>query len=61
MFCAGSYFKETEMPKQVQDIKQFLEICRRKDAKCTSLPYPYLPFLAVDTTIAAFVWDMANV
>lgn len=22
------------MPKQVQDIKQFLEICRRKDAKC---------------------------
>jgi hypothetical protein len=23
------------MPKQVQDIKQFLEICRRKDAKCT--------------------------
>jgi len=29
------------MPKQVQDIKQFLEICRRKDARC-SLP-PFLP------------------
>jgi hypothetical protein len=26
------------MPKQVQDIKQFLEICRRKDARCTLQP-----------------------
>ena len=36
------------MPKQVQDIKQFLEICRRKDAKCsiTSSFLPILIFLA---------------
>ena len=26
------------MPREVSDIKQFIEICRRKDAKCTSLP-----------------------
>jgi hypothetical protein len=26
--------KYLKMPKQVQDIKQFLEICRRSDAKC---------------------------
>jgi hypothetical protein len=24
------------MPSEVSDIKQFIEICRRKDAKCTS-------------------------
>ena len=24
------------MPREVSDIKQFIEICRRKDAKCTS-------------------------
>lgn len=23
------------MPKEVSDIKQFIEICRRKDASCT--------------------------
>jgi hypothetical protein len=23
------------MPSEVSDIKQFIEICRRKDAKCT--------------------------
>ncbi|KAL2056719.1 hypothetical protein ABVK25_003113 [Lepraria finkii] len=23
------------MPREVSDIKQFIEICRRKDAKCT--------------------------
>ena len=27
------------MPREVSDIKQFIEICRRKDAKCTS-PQP---------------------
>lgn len=26
------------MPREVQDIKQFIEICRRKDAKCESHP-----------------------
>ena len=25
-----------KMPSEVSDIKQFIEICRRKDAKCTS-------------------------
>jgi hypothetical protein len=24
------------MPREVSDIKQFIEICRRKDASCTS-------------------------
>jgi len=24
------------MPSEVSDIKQFIEICRRKDASCTS-------------------------
>ena len=28
------------MPREVSDIKQFIEICRRKDAKCT-LPTLY--------------------
>lgn len=27
-----------KMPSEVSDIKQFIEICRRKDAKCASLP-----------------------
>lgn len=26
------------MPREVSDIKQFIEICRRKDAKCTFSP-----------------------
>lgn len=30
------------MPKEVSDIKQFIEICRRKDATCT-LNQPLLP------------------
>lgn len=25
------------MPREVSDIKQFIEICRRKDAKCETL------------------------
>jgi hypothetical protein len=28
--------KSAKMPSEVSDIKQFIEICRRKDAKCTS-------------------------
>ena len=28
------------MPREVSDIKQFIEISRRKDAKCTPLPPP---------------------
>ena len=27
------------MPREVSDIKQFIEICRRKDAKCEPLPH----------------------
>jgi Ribosomal L38e protein family len=34
------------MPKQVQDIKQFLEICRRDDARCISLSIHPPNFLA---------------
>lgn len=30
------------MPKQIQDIKQFLEICRRTDAKCILLDPTFL-------------------
>jgi hypothetical protein len=26
------------MPSEVSDIKQFIEICRRKDASCTFFP-----------------------
>lgn len=26
------------MPREVSDIKQFIEICRRKDASCTFTP-----------------------
>ncbi|KAI9464788.1 ribosomal protein L38e [Russula earlei] len=29
------------MPKEIRDIKQFLDIARRKDAKCAS--YPHVP------------------
>ena len=35
------------MPREVSDIKKFLEICRRNDASCSSLPPPCLTF---DTT-----------
>lgn len=28
------------MPQEVSDIKQFIEICRRKDAKCTVPLFP---------------------
>ena len=31
------HFTSLTMPREVSDIKQFIEICRRKDAKCTSL------------------------
>lgn len=34
------------MPSEVSDIKQFIEICRRKDASCTFCPnstYPRPP------------------
>ena len=27
------------MPQEVFDIKKFIEICRRKDASCSSLPH----------------------
>jgi hypothetical protein len=30
------------MPSEVSDIKQFIEICRRKDAKCTLCELPML-------------------
>jgi hypothetical protein len=29
------------MPSEVSDIKQFIEICRRKDAKCTFCQLQY--------------------
>jgi hypothetical protein len=28
------FFESVEMPSETSDIKQFLEIARRKDAKC---------------------------
>lgn len=28
------------MPSEVSDIKQFIEICRRKDASCKNIPSP---------------------
>lgn len=47
LVCVGS----TTMPQEVSDIKQFIEICRRKDASCTSCLFSPLLFLLhrVDT------------
>ncbi|KAL8771064.1 MAG: hypothetical protein Q9194_005007 [Teloschistes cf. exilis] len=35
------------MPREVSDIKQFIEICRRKDASCMA-PHPHPPQKAQD-------------
>lgn len=36
--------KSPTMPREVSDIKTFIEICRRKDASCTFTPHhPYGP------------------
>lgn len=29
------------MPSEVSDIKQFIEICRRKDASCAFAPFRF--------------------
>jgi hypothetical protein len=34
--------KSAKMPSEVSDIKQFIEICRRKDASCTFFNFPRL-------------------
>lgn len=39
------------MPKEVSDIKQFIEICKRKDASCKPSPSP-IPSLAAEQTFA---------
>ncbi|KAI4250225.1 MAG: hypothetical protein L6R40_000398 [Gallowayella cf. fulva] len=36
LFRATSDLPSPNMPREVSDIKQFIEICRRKDASCTS-------------------------
>lgn len=35
------------MPSEIKDIKQFIEISRRKDAKCTFPPKPLPPSIAL--------------
>ena len=52
-----------KMPKQVQDIKQFIEIARRKDASCTCtyLPRPRLNRIPVVEGVeeqATWNWDI---
>lgn len=35
------------MPREVSDIKQFIEICRRKDASCRTSPFCFLSGLPI--------------
>lgn len=37
--------KSVKMPQEVSDIKQFIEICRRKDASCMFYPPAYSTLL----------------
>jgi len=36
----GSFCAQIAMPKQINEIKDFLLTARRKDAKCASVPAP---------------------
>lgn len=49
------------MPSEVKDIKQFIEICRRKDASCEQDPAPQCPErqeLWLEKKEEARTWDV---
>lgn len=46
------------MPVEVSDIKQFIEICRRKDASCKPSRVSFLPFFRLTRQIARAPSDL---